>query len=108
MGVRCSGPSVAWDTQMTKFGEAGLEVGLDKTHWNAGGAWPEHCMGTEAGVIGSVIKPGAHSGGAVLEICQVSFGFQFRCALHVAYQGMLHTGDLDVSWFLTQGQCARL
>ena len=43
----------------TKFGEAGLEVGLDKTHWSssitmdgetAGGARPEYCMGTEAGV----------------------------------------------------------
>ena len=43
----------------TKFGEAGLEVGLDKTHWSssiamdgetADGAWPEYCMGTEAGV----------------------------------------------------------
>ena len=29
-------PSVVWDTQtITKFGEAGLEVGLDKTHWSS-------------------------------------------------------------------------
>ena len=43
----------------TKCGEAGLEVGLDKNPleqfhrngWrNAGGAWPEYCVGTEAGV----------------------------------------------------------
>ena len=58
----------------TKFGEAGLEVGLDKTHWSSsiamdGKTWTVRGQSIERErkleFIGSVIEHGAHSGGAV-------------------------------------------
>ena len=87
-------PSVAWDTLMmffcsldpkasletmiedccTKFGETGLEVGLDKTHWSSSIAMDGETLVVRGQsivwerkleFIGSVIEPGAHSGGAV-------------------------------------------
>ena len=56
----------------TKFGEAGLEVGLDKTHWSSSIAMDGETLTVrgqsiewELEFVGSVIEPGAHSGGAV-------------------------------------------
>ena len=58
----------------TKFGEAGLEVGLDKTHWSSSIAMDGETLAVRGQsivwerkleFIGSVIEPGAHSGGAV-------------------------------------------
>ena len=57
-----------------KFGEAGLEVGLDKTHWSSSIAMDGETLAVRGQsivwerkleFIGSVIEPGAHSGGAV-------------------------------------------
>ena len=58
----------------TKFGEAGLEVGLDKTHWSSSIAMDGETLVVRGQslvwerkleFIGSVIEPDAHSGGAV-------------------------------------------
>ena len=58
----------------TKFGEAGLEVGLDKTYWSSSIAMDGETLAVRGQsvewerkleFIGSVIEPGAHSGGAV-------------------------------------------
>ena len=57
-----------------KFGEAGLEVGLDKTHWSSSIAMDGETLVVRGQsivwerkleFIGSVIELGAHSGGAV-------------------------------------------
>ena len=57
-----------------KFAEAGLEVGLDKTHWSSSVAMDGETLAVrgqsivwegELEFIGSVIEPGARSGGAV-------------------------------------------
>ena len=48
------------------FGQAGLEVGLDKTHWSSSIEVKCHTLvGKTPSGIGSVIEPGAHSGSAV-------------------------------------------
>ena len=88
MDVRClgyaddvllfSGTKASLETMIedccTKFGEAGLEVGLDKIHWSSSIAMDGETLAVRGQsivwerkleFIGSVIKPGAHSGGAV-------------------------------------------
>ena len=63
----------------TKFGEAGLEVGLDKTHWSSSIAMDGETLAVRGQsilwerkleFIGSVFEPGAHSGGAVRHCTQ--------------------------------------
>ena len=57
-----------------KIGEAGLEVGLDKTHWSSSIAMDGETLAVrdqnivwerKLEFVGSVIEPGAHNGGAV-------------------------------------------
>ena len=57
-----------------KFGEAGLEVGLDKSHWSSSTAMDGETLAVRGQsrewerkleFLGSVIEPGAHIGGAV-------------------------------------------
>ena len=84
-----SGSNASLETMIedccTKFGEAWLEVGLDKTHWNSSIAMDGetltvrgHSIEWERKLefIGSVIEPGTHSGGAVRHRAQkASSGF---------------------------------
>ena len=62
-----------------KFGEAGLEVGLDKSHWSSSTAMDGETLAVRGQnrewerkleFLGSVIEPGAHSGGAVRHCTQ--------------------------------------
>ena len=62
-----SGSNASLEDCCVKFGEAGLEVGFDKTHWSSSIAMDGETLAVRGQSIEreSVIEPGAHSGRAV-------------------------------------------
>ena len=88
----------------TKFGEAGLEVCWDKTHWSSSIALDGETLAVRGKsivwerkleFIGSVIEPGAHSGGAVRRT--------FAGATRLAAVGRTHRMGPNSSWPSSQG-----
>ena len=102
----------------TKFGDAGLEVGLDKTHWNSSIAMDGETFAVRGQsvvwerkleFIGSVIEPGAQRGGAVRHRMQKA------SSVFCKWKPLLCNPNLFGCWTLSEQQeqmseswCARL
>ena len=91
----------------TKFGETGLEVGLDNTHWSSSIAMDGETLAVRGQsivwerkleFIGSVSEPGAHSGGTVRHRMQKASSVFLQVETSLVQSELVFEGENESVW----------